>query len=190
MGGGVGKAKGTVMAGLVKMIQNKPDKARPLLPPSMHHYFDAPIVVASWYPLEDYIALLRVTYRIADKPPRDPIEFFVKMGRNSAREQMSGIYRRLRETHGRKAAATLLGAQYDTGQMNVVERTPGHAVLEWVGFALPAREICATFTGYQAERMTLQGLEEVRVRHTSCRAERGPVCRWELDWKSRRADVS
>jgi hypothetical protein len=114
------KAKGTIMAGLVKEIRDNPEKARAHLPVSMH------------------------------------------------------------------AAATLLGAQYDTGQMNVVERSSGHAVLEWVGFALPAREICGTLTGYQAERMTLSRLEEVRVKHVVCRADGGATCRWELDWKSRR----
>ena len=184
----MGNAKGTVMAGLVKLIRDNPEKARPLLAAHLHHYFNTRVVVASWYPLEDYVALLKVAYKLAENPPRDSREFYENMGRASAREQMSGIYRRLRETKGRKAAATLLGAQYDTGQMNMVERSSGRAVLEWVGFALPAREICGTFTGYQAERMTLQGLSEVRVRHTACRAEGGSVCRWELDWKSRRGE--
>jgi len=182
------KAKGTIMAGLVKDIRDNPEKARPLLPAGMHHYFDAPIVMASWYPLEDYVALLRLAYKLAENPPRDPREFYVEMGRASAREHMSGVYSRLRENTGRKAAATLLGAQYDSGEMSVVERSSGHAVLEWVGFALPAREICGTFTGYQAERMTLSGLAEVRVKHVVCRAEGGPACRWELDWKSRRGE--
>jgi hypothetical protein len=36
--------------------------------------------------------------------------------------------------------------------------------------------------------MAMQGLREVRVRHSACRAEGGAVCRWELDWKSRRAE--
>jgi hypothetical protein len=181
-------AKGTIMIGLVQDIRAKPEKARALLPASLHHYFDTRIVQASWYPLEDYIALLRVGYKIADNPPRDPRDFYEQMGRASARSQMSGVYSRHRGSTGQKAAATLLGAQYDSGQMNMVERSSGHAVLEWVGFALPAREICGTFTGYQAERMTLSGLDEVRVRHTTCRAEGGKACRWELDWKSRRSE--
>jgi hypothetical protein len=178
-------AKGVVMTGLVKRIRANPERARALLPPKLHHYFDTRVVVAAWYPLEDYVALLRVAHRLEPNPPKD---FFEQMGRESAREQMSGIYSRLKEHTGRKAAATLLSSMYDSGQMNVVERSSGRAVLEWVGFALPAREICGTFTGYQAERMSMQGLEEVRVRHSVCRAEGGPACRWELDWKSRRND--
>ena len=175
-------AKGTVVAGLVKLIQARPDRAKKLLHEKLHKYLDMRIVLAAWYPLDEYLALLRVAPKLRKNPPRD---FFEQMGRASAREQMSGIYRRLRENTSRQAAATLLSAMYDTGQKNMVERSPGHAVLEWVNFAIPARELCENFTGYQAERMTLQGLEEVRVRHTKCRAEGGTVCRWELDWKGR-----
>jgi hypothetical protein len=175
-------AKGTVVAGLVKMIQDKPEQARKLLPASLHKYFDMRVVLAAWYPLDEYLALLRVSIKLDPNPAPD---FFEQLGRNSAREQMSGIYSRLKESTSRKAAATLLHSMYDSGQMNVVERSPGHAAVEWVGFAMPSRELCGTFTGYQAERMTLQGLEEVRVKHTVCRAEGAGVCRWELDWKSR-----
>ena len=53
------------------------------------------------------------------------------------------------------------------------------------GFALPAREVCEIFTGYNAERMTLLGFEEVRVRHPQCRVDGAPTCRWELAWKGR-----
>jgi hypothetical protein len=178
----VANAKGTVMAGLVKMIQDHREAAQRLLPAKLHKYFDTRVVLAAWYPLDEYLALLRVSIKLTPNPPRD---FYEQMGRASAREQMSGIYRRLKENTTRQAAATLLSAMYDTGQMNIVERSPGRAVLEWVNFAMPARELCGTFTGYQAERMTLQGLEEVRVKHTVCRAEGAGVCRWELDWKSR-----
>jgi hypothetical protein len=179
-------AKGVVMVGLVKRILDNPEQARPLLPPKLHHYFETRIVQAAWYPIEDYIALLRVAPKLEKNPPKD---FYEQMGRASAREQMSGIYSRLKDNLNRKASATLLASMYDSGTWNVVERSPGHAVVEWVGFASPAREICGTFTGYQAERMALQGIEEVRAKHTVCRAEGGATCRWELDWKSRRGDA-
>lgn len=175
-------AKGTVMAGLVKAIQDNPGRARPLVPAHLHRYFDTRIVLASWYPLADYLALLRILIKLEPHPPAD---FYEQVGRSSAREQMAGIYSRLKGDTSRKAAMTLLGAMYDTGELKMVERSPGRAVLDWVGFAQPSRELCGTFTGYQHERMTIQGLADVRVKHTSCRAEGGATCRWELTWKSR-----
>ena len=88
------------------------------------------------------------------------------MGRSAARDHMEGTYSRLKKSVNRQAAFTLLTSMYDTGEMKVLERAPGHALLEWVGFALPTREVCETFTGYQAQRMETQGFEDVTVRHT------------------------
>jgi hypothetical protein len=177
-------AKGTVMAGLVKAIQAHPERARALLPEKLHKYFDTRVVLAAWYPLDEYLALLRLLIKLA--PDAHPAAtYYVEVGRASAREQMSGIYGRLKEDRSRKAAATLLSAMYDSGEMKLVERSPGRALLDWVDFPQPCKELCGTFTGYQDERMKLQGMEDVSVRHVKCRAEGAPICRWELRWKSR-----
>jgi hypothetical protein len=74
---------------------------------------------------------------------------------------------------------------YDSGELRVLEREPGHAVLEFAGFAQPARELCETFTGYQLERMSIQGFEDVQVKHTRCRGDGQPACIWEVSWKGR-----
>jgi hypothetical protein len=101
---------------------------------------------------------------------------------------MAGTYSRLAKSADRKAAMTLSSSMYDSGEMRVVEREVGHAVWEFVGFAQPAREICETFTGYQAERMVLMGFEDVSVRHTRCRAGGSQNCFWDLTWKGRDAE--
>jgi len=176
------KAKGTVMMGVVKAIQDHRERALPLVPQNLHHYFDTRIVLAAWYPLEDYLTLLRLVIKLV---PNAPADFYEQVGRDSAREQMTGIYSRLRSDKSHKATLTLLGSMYDSGEMKVVERAPGRSVLEWVGFAIPCKELCKTFTGYTAERMTLQGAENVKVHHSRCRADGADVCRWDLSWKSR-----
>lgn len=179
------RAKGTVLLGLVKALRAMADRSRQLLPPSLHHYLEERIVLAAWYPLEDYLAMLRVLPKLF---PDVPADFYVQVGRSSAKEQMSGVYGRLAGDTSRKATATLLAAMFDTGEMTVVERKAGRAVTDWVGFAEPCRELCAIFTGYQRERMTLQGFDDVAARHVRCRAEGATVCRWELTWKSRPKD--
>ena len=98
---------------------------------------------------------------------------------------MDGIYSRLKSDKSHKATMTLLGSMYDSGEMKVVERASGRAVLEWSGFAIPCRELCKTFTGYTAERMRMQGSEDARAVHTRCRDDGADVCRWELSWKGR-----
>ena len=173
-------AKGTVMIGLVKALRREKARARELIPPELAHYLDERVVLAAWYPLEDFIAFLRLIERVAPSPGGCE-----ERGRLAAREHMAGAYSRLSQTTHRRATFSLLASMFDSGQMTVVERKPGAATLEFSNFALPAREVCAIFTGYNAQRMTLLGFDEVPVRHTQCRVDGAPTCRWELAWKGR-----
>jgi len=169
----------------VKALTPHRERALGLLGPKLAHYLDDHIVLASWYPVEDYTGLLRVLARVA---PPGPVSACEKMGRDAARSHMSGTYSRLAKSADRKAAVTLTSSMYDTGLMKVVEREAGHAVWELSGFAAPSREICETFTGYQAERMLLMGFEDISVRHTRCRAAGAQNCLWDLTWKGRGAE--
>jgi hypothetical protein len=175
-------AKGTVMIGLVKALRREKELARELMPPELARYLEERIVVAAWYPLEHFVALLRLAEKVA---PSAALRGCEERGRLAAREHMEGAYNRLSQTTHRRATFTLLASMFDSGQMAVVERRPGGATLEFSDFALPAREVCEIFTGYNAERMKLLGFDEVRVRHSQCRVDGAPTCRWELSWKGR-----
>ena len=175
-------AKGTVVVEAVKSLLAQRERAQEALPERLRHYLDDKIVLASWYPLEDYIDLLRVMARIGGGGRQNPCE---QMGRDAARSHMQGTYSRLNKSADRKAAMTLASSMYDSGELRVVEREPGRAVMEMVGFALPSREVCETFTGYQSERMILLGFEDTSVKHTRCRALGAPNCFWELTWKGK-----
>ena len=176
------KAKGTVVIEVVKALRANRERAAALLPANLSRYLEERIVVASWYPLEEYLTLLRIAGKVIKSGGTNVFE---KMGRDAARSHMSGTYSRLKKTTNRQASFTLLSSMYDSGEMKVLEREPGHAVLEFANFAIPSRELCDTFSGYQAERMSLMGFEDLKVRHTRCRAEGSNVCIWELSWKGR-----
>jgi predicted hydrocarbon binding protein len=175
-------AKGTVVIEVVKALRANRERAAALLPPKLAHYLEERIVVASWYPLDDYLVLLRAAGKVIKNGGANVYE---KMGRDAARSHMSGTYSRLKKTTNRQASFTLLSSMYDSGELKVLEREPGHAVLEFANFAIPSRELCDTFSGYQAERMALMGFEDLKVRHTRCRAEGSNACIWELSWKGR-----
>lgn len=177
------KAKGTVVVDIVKALRKHKERSRTLLPAKLVHYLEERIVIASWYPLEDYVELLRVAGRVLAKD--DGSSVFEMMGRAAARAHMEGTYKRLSNKANRQATFTLLASMYDSGEMKVLDRTPGRAALEYHGFAIPAREVCETFTGYNLERMDMLGFEDVRVRHVTCRADGAQTCRWELWWKGR-----
>lgn len=174
-------AKGTVVVEAVKALLAQGERATALVPERVSHYLTQRIVLASWYPVEDYAELLRALMK-AGAGRVNPCE---KMGRDAARAHMEGTYSRFNKSADRKAAFTLLSSMYDSGELRVVERDAGHAVVELVRFALPTREICDTFTGYQSERMLLLGFEDVIVKHTKCRVIGAAACVWELSWKGR-----
>jgi len=176
------KAKGTVVVDLVKALRKSKPKALLILPARLHHYLEERIVIASWYPLEDYIALLLAAGQVLSGGGGN---IFETMGRTAARAHMAGTYSRFKDKANRQATFTLLSSMYDTGEMKVVDRAPGRAALEYHGFALPTREVCDTFTGYNLERMTLLGFDSPTVHHVSCRADGKPSCRWELEWKGK-----
>jgi hypothetical protein len=175
-------AKGTVVVEAVKALVSHGERAIAMLPAKLEPYLKQRIVLASWYPLEDHAEILRTLMKAAGGGRVNPCE---KMGRDAARAHMEGTYSRFSKTADRKAAFTLLSSMYDSGEMRVVEREAGRAVMELVGFAMPTREICDTFTGYQAERMALLGFEDIQVRHTKCRVIGAVSCIWELSWKAR-----
>jgi len=175
-------AKGTVMVGLVKRLRREKERARPLLAPELAHYLEDRINLGAWYPLDDFLALLRLTGKVA---PVGVGKIFENQGRAAAQEHMAGTYKGLSQTTQRRATFSLLSSMFDTGRTEVIDRQPGSAVLEYSEFAQPARELCDIFTGYNAERMTMLGFEEVRVRHTQCRVDGAPTCRWEIQWKGR-----
>lgn len=181
------KVKGTVVVELVKMLE--PYRKQPVgkqavdsLPPKTARLLDEKIVLASWYPLEDYVAILRAFARVG---PVNGIPLCESLGREMARAHMQGTYSRFSKSTDRKAGALLLSAFYDSGEMRVVDRESGRAVVELAGFALPVKEICESITGYQYQRLAEMGFEDLSVRHTRCRAVGQPGCLWEMSWKSR-----
>ena len=178
----MGNAKGTIVVEAVKALLPHRERVLPSLSAKIAAYLDQRIVLASWYPLEDYAELLRAVMRFAGTGRVNPCD---KMGRDAARAHMEGTYSRFNKQADRKAAFTLMSSMYDTGEMRVVEREAGRAVMELVNFALPTREICDTFTGYQTERMALLGFEDATCKHTRCRVVGAPSCIWELTWKGR-----
>ena len=177
----MGNAKGTILIEAVKVLLPHRERAlAALLPPKLVAYLDQRIVLASWYPLEDYAELLKTVMRVVVGGRVNPCE---KMGRDAARAHMEGTYSRFNKSADRKAAFTLDVVHVRHRRDARGRARAGRAVMELLNFALPTREICDTFTGYQFERMTLLGFEDITVKHTKCRVIGSPSCMWELTWR-------
>ena len=59
-------AKGTLVVQAVRALRSNPDRARELLPPSLHSYLSERILVTQWYPEEEYYKLVKAVAAMPD----------------------------------------------------------------------------------------------------------------------------
>ncbi len=183
------RVKGAAVVDSVRFLRRHKDAARKLLPPSLHHYLAERILVASWYPEEDLVPLVRAMARILGEPEQ---AFFEKAGRLSARAHAQGVYRHLvrsgeRESLARRALV-LWSSQHDTGSMQMLSEEPGRVRVVLRDFALPSREFCAINGGYVGATFEISGCLEVRVQKLSCCVDGAAECTWHVTWDARKQD--
>jgi hypothetical protein len=177
------RAKGASLLGAVKWLRTNRDAALRALPAQLHHYLDDRIQIASWYPEEDLVALVRALARIL---PAGEGNLYEQMGRFSAREQLAGVYRHLLE--GRDALSiprrglVLWQSQHDSGRLSVAIEGPGSARIEVVDYAMPTREMCGILLGYTVEMFVMADLKNPSVRKTACRLDGADRCAWQITW--------
>ncbi len=179
----MGKAKGTTLINAVKALRLKKDEARAALPERLHGYLEERILVSSWYPEEDLLAILRALAKVMPSPGMDIYEF---MGRILARTDLGGVYALLLRKGD--PAATLRRTAitwehyHDTGKEVVVESGDNHAAIEISGYDSPSRETCGSVKGYIHEKVAMAGGKEIRVVHNKCVLDGVSACRFEVTW--------
>ena len=126
------RAKGASLLSAVKWLRGNRDQALAALAPNLHHYLDDRIQVASWYPEQDLIELIRALARIL---PAGGGDVYEQMGRFSARDQLAGVYRHLLEGGDvlslPRRGLVLWQSQHDSGRLAVA--------MDARGFAAPGR---------------------------------------------------
>src|SRR5262245_21966174 len=90
----MGKIKGSVVLSAVKVLRMQKDDAKKALEPALHHYLQERIVVAAWYPEDDFLALVVACSTIY---PAERETIFEKMGSATARYHFDagGLYANL-----------------------------------------------------------------------------------------------
>jgi hypothetical protein len=177
------RAKGASLVGAVKWLRQSRDAALQALPAHLHHYLDERIQIASWYPEEDLVELVRALARILPAGEGDRYE---QMGRFSARDQLAGVYRHLLEGGDAlslpRRGLVLWQSQHDSGRLSVTLEGAGSARIEVVDYAMPTREMCAILLGYTAEMFVMAELSAPSVRKTACRLDGAERCAWQVSW--------
>jgi hypothetical protein len=180
------KVKGAAMVDSVRFLRRHKDEARKVLPPALHHYLGERILVASWYPEQDLVPLVRAVARVSGEPEQ---RFFEKAGRLSAQAHAQGVYKHLvageREGLARRALV-LWSSQHDTGKMEMVSEGPGCVRVVVRDFAAPSREFCGINGGYVGATFEISGCHDVRVKKLSCCVDGAPECAWQVTWDPKR----
>ena len=176
-------AKGASLLGAVKWLRRDRAAALRALPARLHHYLEKRIQVASWYPEEDLLELIRAVARTL---PAGGGDVYEQMGRFSAREQLAGVYRHLLEGGDQfslpRRGLVLWQSQHDSGRLGMTIEGPGSARIDVVDFALPSRELCGVLRGYTAEMFAMAELKGLDVEKATCRLDGAERCSWRVRW--------
>jgi len=177
------RAKGASLVGAVKWLRHDREAALRALPSRLHPYLDGRIQVASWYPEQDLLELIRALARIL---PVNGGDVYEQMGRFSARDQLAGVYRHLLEGGDEfslpRRGLVLWQSQHDSGRLSMAIEGPGAARIDVVDYALPSREMCGILLGYTAEMFAMAELKEPSVRKQACRLDGADRCSWRCHW--------
>lgn len=177
------RAKGASLLSAVKWLRKHREAALANLPPHLHHYLEERIQIASWYPEEDLVELIR---GLARSLPVGIGRVYEQMGRLSARDQLTGVYRHLLEGGDAlslpRRGLVLWQSQHDSGRLKLSMEGPDAARVEISDYALPTREMCGIMLGYTAEMFVMADLKDPVVRKTSCRLDGAASCIWQCSW--------
>lgn len=184
------RIKGTAMLNSVKFLRaNFKERALELLPPEQHKYLNARILVSSWYPEEDNLAIIRALARILKENVRDVgDDVYAYMGRYVAQADFSTFYASLvrpndpEETLRRAPVAWRM--YHDTGSFSVSFQGPGRARVELSDYGMPSKEMCSLLKGFHEQMIVMAGAQQVTSQEVTCRNRGDRVCAWEMHWKA------
>ena len=175
-------AKGISLIDMVKYLRSRRDEAAALLPSGLRQYLDKKINIASWYPEEDMVALVRVVARLLPASGEEPL---LTIGRLNARHHMAGAYRHLFDSPDLSGvplrARTLWQSMHDTGDFRVTLEE-GEARADISGYGHPSREMCTMVGSYTEELFIAAGAKQLSSEHIACRLDGDAVCSYRIRW--------
>jgi hypothetical protein len=191
------QAKGTAVVGAVAVMKANEATYRQLLPRELLHYLDEPVLISGWYPMEDYLELLRILAATID-PKVMGGDAYRAFGIIAARRDLrgtqthvpadqrverAGLYRSAVDSDlglsGRiRRGLWLRSLYYSSGHYEA--RRSGERSLRLVlcDFPLVSAQLCRVGTGYLIE--VFHQPPKGWVEKVSCRAQSAAECAWDL----------
>ncbi|MEM8929671.1 MAG: DUF2378 family protein [Acidobacteriota bacterium] len=174
--------KGTGILQVVTMLRERRDHAEPLLAESLRPYLDNHLLVASWYPEEDFLGLLgAMTHLVPKTEAADPWGW---LGRESAAVDLVQIYSSMIQKGSPwgtlQRLPRLWKLYHDSGRADVGVLGDAKAQVMVSEFAFATPEFCRWMSGYLGQMLRLAGASEVSVAPLS--GGNGHGARWAASW--------
>ena len=184
------KSKGYTLRGRLAFIEQRfgkeriPEVLARLENEEERKILSAPFSSSTWYPLWYQVHLSETIDKALGK---GDLKLCWEIGRFTAEFELSTfhqIFLKLgKPQHLLKMGALMWGRYYNTGRL-VVESKGDNAATGLVQEFDPIhRAFCVDFSGWMERTMELTGATKVAVRHTACRLEHAPACRFEGSWE-------
>jgi hypothetical protein len=171
--------KGTALIQCVKALKAFPGSAG-TLPPRLHHYLNERIVVSSWYPEADYLALITAMTKVI---PSGGGDNWTRFGTMAAQHDLTTVYRSMVRQGTLlamlKALRDLFRIYHDTGRI-VISGDEKLAQLDLYDYASISAGHCRFITAYMAEHLRMSLGEAIPVKELSCCAAGAAFCRREF----------
>ena len=175
----MGKSKGTVFLKAVKVLRGRKAEALARLPKSLHHYLEDRIVVASWYPEDDFYELLCACASLF--PGGDSA--FDLLGAATARDHAEGMYVDTLKREPVSRARIMWKTQHDTGDLVLAHLSENSARYELSGWSQTQPRYCRVVGGYFTELHRLTGAASPTYTHPVCRSAKGTDrCVFVISW--------
>jgi hypothetical protein len=181
--------KGSAFASRIRWVQLNQgeaglDRLLGVVSPALRETLDGGVVMASWYPFDQFVELGE---RIDATFGKGDLALIKPLGRHGADANLTTIYRLFFKVGTVKwimaRAARLWGMHYDSGQL-VVQQSPGKEVeLRVEDFATPHRVHCLSVQGWAERSVELSGAQDVALDELSCRASGDQTCRFRITWR-------
>ncbi len=155
-----------------------------VLPPEGQAMLGDSVLVSSWYPLDQAIAILVAIDEIFGK---GDFTLMRKIGGFTARVALAGG---VQQSFGKqndpgfvlKMAPIIFQQYYDSGRIEIETKGEESAVARILDFASPHPVICSGLVGWVEEAIEIWGGTQVKVSETKCRCKGDPHCEILACW--------
>jgi hypothetical protein len=191
------KVKGLGFEGVVAALKPNFEKSSELVPEPLRHYMAEPVDTTGWYPLPDYLALMKILASTID-PAKAKGDVYRAFGVIAAQRDVFGVQPNVPRKQQPTTVASFQGALRGvTGLASLVKRalhlreryySHGYYTVKRVAerklhvtlqeFPVSA-ELCAVSTGYLTHMMRSANVG-AWVERISCCGNGDAACRWEI----------